>query len=255
MTEDEDSPRIVARGEWYQDENGDTTYVPAHIRPSYVDELEAERAEQEEDGPEPLDQVAPLGVWANPPEPHPYKLRSDDTWQAIRTDYLAGDPAQVVAERYGVGLSTLRARAAREHWRRRDQPDPEPFSLDEGAPAPDLDTLSRHALARMDLAIRKGRAAEAASWMRTWRSLASPPVASPPVSSPPAPATGPTPPPARRPDVIDQITDIALEAERIVQETARRLPTLTAADRAEIDARVEALMARMPGLNETDETL
>ena len=91
--------------------------------------------------------------------------------------------------------------------------------------------------------------------MRTWRSLASPPVASPPVSSPPAPATGPTPPPARRPDVIDQITDIALEAERIVQETARRLPTLTAADRAEIDARVEALMARMPGLNETDETL
>lgn len=255
MTEDEDSPRIVARGEWYQDEYGDTTYVPAHIRPSYLDDLEAERAEQEEDEPEPLDQPAPLGVWANPPEPHTYNLRSDDTWEAIRTDYLAGDPAQVVAERYGVGLSTLRARAAREHWRRRDQPDPDPFVLDEDAPAPDLDSLSRHALARMDHAIRRGRAAEAASWMRTWRSLASPPVASPPVSSPPALATGPTPPPARRPDVIDQITDIALEAERIVQETARRLPTLTAADRAEIDARVEALMARMPGLNETDETL
>ncbi len=50
---------------------------------------------------------------------------SADLWARARTDYLAGESAPVVAERYGLALRTLRRRAAVEGWRRADQPVPE----------------------------------------------------------------------------------------------------------------------------------
>ena len=48
-----------------------------------------------------------------------------DPWTRARADYLAGDSAPVVAERYGLSLRSLRRRAATEGWRRADQMAPE----------------------------------------------------------------------------------------------------------------------------------
>ena len=51
------------------------------------------------------------------PQPHPAPL---DVWALAQRDYLAGDPAAVVAERYGLSERTLQRRAARDGWRRSD---------------------------------------------------------------------------------------------------------------------------------------
>lgn len=51
------------------------------------------------------------------PQPHPAPL---DVWALAQRDYLAGDPASVVAERYGLSERTLQRRAARDGWRRSD---------------------------------------------------------------------------------------------------------------------------------------
>lgn len=51
------------------------------------------------------------------PQPHPAPL---NVWAMARRDYLAGDPAPVVAERYGLSERTLHRRAARDGWRRCD---------------------------------------------------------------------------------------------------------------------------------------
>ncbi len=51
------------------------------------------------------------------PAPHPAPL---DIWAMARRDYLAGDPASAVAERYGLNERTLHRRAARDGWRRSD---------------------------------------------------------------------------------------------------------------------------------------
>ena len=48
-----------------------------------------------------------------------------DPWTRARADYLAGQSAPVVAERYGLSLRSLRRRAATEGWRRADQLAPE----------------------------------------------------------------------------------------------------------------------------------
>lgn len=48
-----------------------------------------------------------------------------ETWALIRSDYLSGVTAPVVAERYGVPERTLRRRAALEGWRRADAPIPD----------------------------------------------------------------------------------------------------------------------------------
>ena len=176
-----------------------------------------------------------LGFYANPPTHRPYNQRTDDTWEAIRTNYLAGDPAQVVADRYGVGLSTLRLRAAREHWRRRDQPDPDPFILDEDAPAPDLETLAKHALARMDHAIKKGRASEAASWMRTWRALT--PLEATHEATPA--------PPQKSEHRYDAMSRLLREAEAISKDVIKNFDHITPADRARIDARLTAILTEI----------
>lgn len=51
------------------------------------------------------------------PQPHPAPL---DVWALARRDYLAGEPASAVAERYGLNERTLHRRAARDGWRRSD---------------------------------------------------------------------------------------------------------------------------------------
>jgi|GEM_PF-6024178 len=222
----------------HQSQGSHGTYWPEDLGGGPLQGAQDDLDDEWEGEAEPLDQPAPLGFYANPPTHRPYNQRTDDTWEAIRTDYLAGDPAQVVADRYGVGLSTLRLRAAREHWRRRDQPDPEPFILDEDAPAPDLETMARHALARMDHAIKKGRPAEAASWMRTWRAL-TPTWTAPPPTQSPAP---------KREDTCTAITRLSREIESIAKDAAAHIDTLTPADQARIDARLSALFAQLDAL-------
>jgi hypothetical protein len=52
----------------------------------------------------------------------PHTPRPDpDIWTRAREDYLSGDSAPVVAERYGLSERTLRRRAAAEGWRRTDR--------------------------------------------------------------------------------------------------------------------------------------
>src|SRR5690606_36102252 len=163
----EEAPRIIASGRWEQDEYGDTTYIPDHVRPST-----AERAETAD---------ASRGHYYEDPAPRDgYRVRSEATWAAARRDYLAGDTAEAVCDRYGLKLGTLRSRAAREGWRRCDAGDPDPWPdeddtvEDAAADAPDLAAMAAQALMRLNRAVRRGRAAEAASWLRTWRALTDP---------------------------------------------------------------------------------
>lgn len=97
-----------------------------------------------------------------------YRRVSDAVWDQAREDYLAGEAAEMVCARHGLALSTFRQRARAQGWRRIDQPDPEPVDLDaeEEAGLPDYAQMARHALVRLNRAVLRGRAAEAAGWMR-----------------------------------------------------------------------------------------
>lgn len=107
----------------------------------------------------------------------------DAVWARVRDDYLSGVTARVACRRHGVRLSAMRARAAREGWRRMDQPwAPPPDRLDardEGAlledrVGGDLDKigfcdLSFVAYRRMMRAALRGHAAAALRWRRVMR--------------------------------------------------------------------------------------
>lgn len=108
----------------------------------------------------------------------------DAVWEAVRQDYLSGVSAPACCRRYGVGLSALRDRAAREGWRRVDQPWTPPNRLDpedegvklEEACGGNLDRvplreLSFVAWRRMMRAIMRGDAAEALRWRRVRQAL------------------------------------------------------------------------------------
>jgi hypothetical protein len=103
----------------------------------------------------------------------------DEVWARVKADYLAGLSAPACCRRPGVGLSTLRSRAAREGWRRSDQPWTPPNDLDpwdEGVELEerlggDLDRVELHELAwvayrRRMRAVLRGHAAEALRWNR-----------------------------------------------------------------------------------------
>ncbi len=115
------------------------------------------------------------GRWAAP----------EEVWAAVRTDYLAGMSAPEACRRYGVGLTAMRTRAAREGWRRADQPwtprnrlDPD----DEGAELEarvggdldrvDLPDLVWVAYRRMLRAVMRGQAVEALRWRRVHAAMA-----------------------------------------------------------------------------------
>ncbi len=109
----------------------------------------------------------------------------EEVWAAVRVDYLAGMSAPEACRRYGVGLTALRTRAAREGWRRTDQPwtprsrlDPD----DEGAELEarvggdldkvDLEELVWVAHRRMLRAVMRGEAVEALRWRRVHAAMA-----------------------------------------------------------------------------------
>ena len=114
------------------------------------------------------------GIFAERPAPPApsgrsgYHRVSDDTWARARADYLAGESAPVVCDRYGMRLSTLRNRAAAEGWRRQDQPEPDPvdLELEREQGLPDPADMAAHALIRLNRAILRGHATEAGRWMR-----------------------------------------------------------------------------------------
>lgn len=126
----------------------------------------------------------PVPAPATDPQPHPQPPRGrhqapDEIWAEVRADYLAGLSAPACCRRYGVGLTALRDRAAREGWRRRDQPWVAPNNLDiedEGVQLEeevdgDLDRVEPSHLAwvahrRMLRAVMRGQATEALRWNR-----------------------------------------------------------------------------------------
>jgi len=103
----------------------------------------------------------------------------DAVWALVRRDYRSGLPAPEVCRRHGVGLTSMRNRAAREGWRRADGPWTPPNGLDpcdegvllEEQVGGDLDKvelydLSAIARRRMMRAVMRGQAAEALRWRR-----------------------------------------------------------------------------------------
>jgi len=54
------------------------------------------------------------------------KVRSEDTWWAVRRAWEAGETAASLAQRYDVGLANLWRRRASEGWKRRVTADPDP---------------------------------------------------------------------------------------------------------------------------------
>jgi hypothetical protein len=103
----------------------------------------------------------------------------EEVWARAREDYLAGMSAPGVCRRHGVGLTTLRKRAAREGWRRADQSWRPPNALDpwdeglalEDRTDGDLDRIEMRELSfvahrRMMRAVLRGDAAEALRWRR-----------------------------------------------------------------------------------------
>ena len=106
----------------------------------------------------------------------------DEVWARVREDYLAGTAAADCCRLHGVGRTALHERAAREGWRRRDQPWVSPARLDpwdEGVALEeriggDLDQLDycelqAVAIARMMRAVLRGDAAGALRWHRVGR--------------------------------------------------------------------------------------
>lgn len=107
------------------------------------------------------------------------KSAPDTVWEAVRQDYIQGMSAPEASRRHGVGLSTLRTRAAQEGWRRMDQawvPPGQRDPWDEGAELEervggDLDQVELRELTyiasrRMMRAVMRGQAAEALRWRR-----------------------------------------------------------------------------------------
>ena len=120
------------------------------------------------------------------PDPAPAaRFAPDDVWDQVREAYLGGLSAPACCRQFGVGLTALRNRAARDGWRRSDMPwqpptnhlDPE----DEGVKLEedirgDLDMLhpfmlSHVAERRMMRAILRGDATEAMRWHRIYQAM------------------------------------------------------------------------------------
>lgn len=84
-------------------------------------------------------------------EGRPRKLRSEDTWQAVRRAWEAGETGASLARRFDVGLANLWRRRASEGWRRREIPDPQP------EPVEGWDLYTRRALADFEYQLQEAR--------------------------------------------------------------------------------------------------
>jgi hypothetical protein len=155
-----------------------------------------------------------------------YRRMSEAVWERARKEYLEGDSCPTVCARHGMAESTFRQRARDERWRRIDQPDPEPVDLEaeEEAGLLDYAEMARHALVRLNRAVLRGRAAEAAGWMRLHTRLSDLARAADAAPAPPAPK--PAPKPAKTPD--PQAT--AMAKARTVQTLVRAVADLDPAD-------------------------
>lgn len=183
-----------------------------------------------------------------------YRRAGETTWDRARRDYLAGETAEAVCDRYGLRPGTLRHRAAHEGWRRLDQADPAPLDpapsltpelaaeleAELAGPPPDPAEMARRALARVNLAIQAGRPIEAGRWMRLHQTLCDLTPAPP---GPPVPPEA-APPEPEAPDPMDRVMDQVAEIEAIARE-ALALPEHDLAGRA-------ALMARAAALDDVD---
>ena len=289
MDLDEDGQEIIARGHWTQAANGDTTYYPGHVRPRRLvgepyegwQETAPLLGEDEDGELDPGQDAAPENAAREDPAPedpgdafwdHPdapargdlrggYRIRSEITWGRARADYLAGDSAPSICDRYDLSLGAFRSRAAREGWRRSDgeadlcndsplpteraDPDPDPGAdcgADPGADAaPDLDRMAADVMVRAQRAIARGRAAEAATWLRVHRQLTR--LAPPP----PAPAAAPPPGPPPAPDPLD-LLDRKMKA---VGEVARAAAGLDP-DNAHGQAAISQLLDQLKALPVSD---
>lgn len=118
------------------------------------------------------------------PQPGGSRPAPDEVWAAVRRDYLMGRTARDCCLHHGVGMSALRERAARERWRRIDQPWVAPNPMhphDEGLVLEervkgDLDRIELHELGfvafrRMMRAVLRGDAAEALRWRRVRQAM------------------------------------------------------------------------------------
>lgn len=118
------------------------------------------------------------------PAPRARRPAPKTVWEAVRADYLAGLPAHECCRRHGVTVAALRARAARNGWRRIDQPwvpantlspDDEGVQLEQRSEG-DLDRIDSHDLIfvahrRMRRCVLRGDAAGALRWRRVGQAL------------------------------------------------------------------------------------
>jgi hypothetical protein len=122
----------------------------------------------------PTDTAADPGLDDPPPDtPETGGVRSQILWELAQRDYLRGETAAQVCDRYGLNVSTLRDRARKGEWRKSDQPDPlldDEDDPEDAAPV-DCQALADDALKRVRRALNRGRAVEAASWMRLHEKL------------------------------------------------------------------------------------
>lgn len=122
---------------------------------------------------------------SDPAEPSAARRAPDEVWDLVREAYLGGLSAPTCCRMFGVGLTALRTRAARDGWRRADMPWAPPSSHldpeDEGVQLEtdiggDLDLLhpfmlSRVAERRMMRAVLRGDATEVLRWHRIYRAM------------------------------------------------------------------------------------
>jgi hypothetical protein len=111
----------------------------------------------------------PAYIPIDPRSPDP-DFRPGAVWTQARTDYLAGESAPRVCQRYELALSTFRTRMRVEGWRRCDQKDEEvePRELDPAPPTPELVDQAWRAMAD---ALKRGRAYEARTFLRLVQDL------------------------------------------------------------------------------------
>jgi hypothetical protein len=106
----------------------------------------------------------PAYIPIDPCSPDP-DFRPGAVWTQARADYLAGESAPRVCQRYELALSTFRTRMRVEGWRRCDQKDEEaePRELEPAPPTPELVDQAWRAMAD---ALKRGRAYEARTFLR-----------------------------------------------------------------------------------------